>query len=440
MLFRVYIENIQPIETLEFEVDLAETRLLCIVGKNGTGKTTLAKSILNLAFADTFARTSSEGTIDESSLIRYSIGDKEYVYTYDPATRTISTRTSLPASTKHLFAVELPAPHGQRFTFFRTLAESDRDIRRAVVLGQYGRPTALIEFLSAIYGDRRFDGLVEISFSRGVCCCIVKPDQRYIREDHFSSGEYFLINLYRTISSGKRLVLIDEIDTSLDPQAQARLASQLRALCVLHRSVVIFTSHSLALMQTLEPEELRYLERTPDRSTLTTMSFSSVQSILFGFKGWDRYILTEDEQLVNFLEHLIRRYCPPTFFSYRIIKIAGADQVTDLMRRNRQENFFGPRDHVISVLDGDQDRADLPHDTYCIPLMNVEQALWDSYREPEFQHRFAGGDQLKPKQLYRTFVQERRLSQEEIFRLLCNRHDTALQQFSQMLTEFLCRH
>ena len=178
MRFRVDVEQILPIASLSFEIELADHRLHCIVGKNSTGKTTLAKAILNLALADTFMRTSSEGAIGASSRIRYCVGDDEYLFKYDQATRAISTRTPVPARIKQLIGVELPAPHGQRFTFFRTLSEADRDIRRAVVLGQYVRPDELIDFLSQIYGDRRFDNLVQIEFSRGVCCCIVQDDRR----------------------------------------------------------------------------------------------------------------------------------------------------------------------------------------------------------------------------------------------------------------------
>ena len=319
------------------------------------------------------------------------------------------------------------------------MADADKDIRRAVVLRQYQSPAELIDFLSNIYGEHRFDNLVEVRFRGGVCCCIVQPDLRYIREDYFSSGEYFLINLYRKVLNGKSFVVIDEIDISLDASAQVRLAHQLRRLCAQHRVTVVFTSHSLALMQTLEPGELYYLERTEDGALLAPMSFNSVKSLMFGFKGWDRYILTEDEELKQFLEYVISHYCPPAFFSYRIIKVAGGPQVTDLMRRNRQEEFLGPEEHVISVLDGDQARADLPRGAYCLPLLSVEKALWNEYHQPGFEHMFQGGEILDPKPLYKEFVRSRRLSPEEIFKLLCDRNDEAIAQFSHIVTALLCR-
>jgi ABC-type Mn2+/Zn2+ transport system ATPase subunit len=435
----VEINRVRPIVSLNFEVDLDRHGLLCIVGKNGAGKTTLAKAIMNLALADTFVRTSADGVFDSTSRIRYLVDKDEYLFTYDAALRSISTKKLVPAHHKALVSVEMPAPHGQRFTFFRTLADTDDDIRRAVVLKQYQSPVGLIDFLSNIYGENRFNDLIEVQFRGGVCCCFVQPDQRYIREDYFSSGEYFLINLYRKVLKGTRLVVIDEIDISLDANAQARLAEQLRLLCIQHRVKVVFTSHSLALMQTLEPGELHYLERTETQTTLTPMSFNAVKSLMFGFKGWDRYILTEDEVLKQFLEYVISRYCSPTFFSYQIIHASGQGQATGLMNRNGQYQFLGPTEHVITILDGDQSRPNPPRQVHYIPLADVEKALWDEYRHPDFVHAFEGGESLHCKPLYRRLTRDKRLSPEEIFELLCDRHDAEINRFAQGLKAFLCR-
>ena len=439
MIFHLEIENVRPIVSLTIDIDLDCHGLLCIVGKNGSGKTTLAKAMMNLALADIFIRTSTDGIFKNSSTILYRLDEEEYIFTYDAALRSITTKKLISTQHKELVAVELPAPHGQRFTFFRTLADNDDDIRRAVVLGQYQSPTELIGFLSNIYGDDRFVDLVEVHFSGGVCCCFVQPDQRYLREDYFSSGEYFLINLYRKLLKGTPLVVIDEIDISLDAQTQARLAEQLRLLCRRHQVKLVFTSHSLALMQTLEPGELHYLERTEAETVLTPMSFNAVKSLMFGFEGWDRYILTEDEVLKRFLEYAINRYCSPTFFSHQIIHASGQGQAIGLMNRNIQYQFLGPATHVISVLDGDQDRPSLPRRVYCIPLHNVEKALWDEYRHTDFAHAFEGGERLDPKPLYRRFTKFRMLAPEEIFKLLCDRHHMEMTRFAQNLREFLCR-
>lgn len=443
MQFRVEIENVHPITKLVLEIDLSQPGIHCIVGKNGAGKTTLAKAIMNLALADTFVRTSSDGVFNDSSAIRYTLGKEQYQFTYDPGLRSISTRKPVHADHKAVASVEMPAPHGQRFTFFRTLAEQDDEIRQAVVLGKYTKPVALIEFLTNIYQDHRFHDLVEVQFRRGACCCFVREDKRYLREDYFSSGEYFLINLYRKITQGTPLVVIDEIDVSLDASTQARLATQLRQLCARHRSSVLFTSHSLALMQTLDPGELHYLDRDPETgaTALSPMSFNGAKSLMFGFEGFDRYILTEDERLEQFLEYAINRYCSPTFYSYQVICAGGHGYVKGLMNLNDQYKFYGPKENVICVLDGDQSGQAQPKQVFCLPMKNVENALWHLYREDDFPYKFDGGEELKAKPLYGQLTNSRKLlSPEEICKMLCDRYDSAMRQFAQeVLSTFLCR-
>lgn len=442
MQFRIEIKNVQPITNLAFEIDLTQHGIHCIVGKNGTGKTTLSKAIMNLALADTFIRTSSAGVFSDSSSIRYTLGEQQYLFTYDPALRSISTKQPVPAYHKAVVSVELPAPHGQRFTFFRTLSEQDENIRQAVVLGRYEKPIALIEFLAHIYQDQRFDNLVEVPIRRGVCCCFVFEDKRYIREDSFSSGEYFLINLFRKITQGTPLIVIDEIDISLDASTQARLAEQLRQLCTKYSSSVVFTSHSLALMQTLEPGEILYLDRDRDTGAIAPlpMSFNGVKSLLFNFEGYDRYILTEDEVLRQFLQYAINRYCSPTFYSYQIIFLAGQGSIKWMMDLNDKYKFYGPKKDVIGIKDGDQSGQKQPNQIFCLPIQDVEKALWNIYREDDFPFKFDGGENFHVKALYKQLTKPpRSVSPEEIFKLLCDHHDVAMKQFAPILSDFLCR-
>jgi ABC-type lipoprotein export system ATPase subunit len=439
MRFCIEIKNIRPIDQLKFEIDLDQPSLVCIAGKNGVGKTTLAKAMMSLFQADTFVRTSTSGVFDVSSFMHYSIDDDEYIFTYDPAIGSISTKNPVLPSHKKIAVVELPAPHGQRFTFFRVLADKDAEIRRAIVLNQYQKPTELIEFLSNIYGERRFDDLVEVQFRGGTCCCYVQPDQRYIREDYFSSGEYFLINLYRKVIQGTRLVFIDEIDISLDANAQAHIAEQLRKLSEKYRVKIVFTSHSMALMQTLNAEELYYFERTDGEISLLPMSFNTVKSLMFGFRGWDRYLLTEDERLVSFLRYVVARYCAPTFYTHQIMYCGGGGQTVGLMRKNAIFEFLGPSEHVITVLDGDLAKQNQEDGVYFIPFENIETAFWTEYQRPDFPFRIENDDRLDAKQLVKRITTEKKLSFEEIFELLCDKHNEKVNDFSKTLTRFLCR-
>ncbi|GAB3758742.1 AAA family ATPase [Ramlibacter monticola] len=439
MQFTVEIEQVQPVLKLQFSADLAQPGIVCIAGKNGAGKTTLARAIMNFTLADTFTRTAADGIFSADSVVRYSLDGGIYEYRYDSALGTINTRAPVPAALRRLVSVELPMPHGHRFNFFKTLFNADHDIRSRIVLGRYERPERLIAFLSGIYGDSRFDDLIEVPFRGGRCCCIVREDGRYLREDYFSSGEYFLISLFRKVTEGSRLVVIDEIDISLDASAQARLAQHLRSLCHEFGVKLVFTSHSLALMQTLEDGELLYLERGETEASLTPMSFSFVKFLMFGFPGYDRFIIAEDEVLKGFLEFVIGKYCPPPFQKYVIVTGGSGPQAVEMMRRNRRSQFLGPDANVITILDGDMSRKAAARGEHCIPIVNVETALHRAYREPGFSVQFLGGEALDPKGLYKQIVRRSLLSEAEIFAIICQAHDAEMREFSALLTRFLGR-
>lgn len=446
MRFQVELCDVRPVKFLKLSLDLNRNAPLCIVGRNGAGKTTLAKAIMTFALADTFRRTSSDGALRASSLVRYTLDDASFEFTYDPAIGTLSTRKPPPESLRSLVAVELPIPHGQRFSSFHVLSEADADIRRAIILGDDIRPEALIGFLTRIYGEARFEDLREVKFSRGACCFHRIEEDRYVREDYFSSGEFFLISLYRRLQSGPRLIFIDEIDISLDAAAQARLVEELRRLCTEFSVNVVFTSHSLALMQTLGAGELLYLEAVGGRSTLDERSFAFVKSLMFGFRGWDRYVLVEDEATKLVVQHLINRHCVSAFYSYFIVEVGGAGQVISLLQRNRAHGFLAPANAVIAILDGDQagtGHAEEP-DTYCMPLLTLESAFEAAYDQSDFTPRLPDTAHAalpvagRHKALFKAYRRFRLRTDAEIVELACASRASDMQAFAeQVIRPFL---
>lgn len=446
MQLHVEIKDVRPIKALTFSIDIGRNAPLCIVGRNGAGKTTLAKTIMNFALADTFQRTTSDGALRDSSFVRYTLDGASFEFTYDPAVGTLSTRQPVPESLKSLIAVELPIPHGQRFNYFHTLSEADAEIRRAIILDDDTRPDALIGFLTRIYGEARYENLREVKFSRGACCFYLTEDNRYVREDYFSSGEFFLVNLFRRLQSGPRLIFIDEIDISLDAVAQARLIGELRKLCTEFSVNVVFTSHSLALMQTLDEGELLNFEIDGEQSLLVQRSFAYVKSLLFGFRGYDRYILVEDVSAKLLIQHHITKYCLPVFYSYLIIEVGGAVQVISLLQRNQTQGFLAPANAVIAILDGDQ--AEKKHSnepaTYCMPLRSLESAFETVYDQPGFAPKLPenvhGALPMKGRQkaLYFEYQRYQLGTAAEIVELACAPHAGDIQTFAeQVLRPFL---
>lgn len=443
MKIHLEICNIQHVSSLSFSIDLNDPKLTCLIGKNGVGKTTLIKSIQNLKFADTFTQTSQPGIFSNESFIKYKVNDSEYTFTYDHNIRTLNTKTLIPDHIKANIDVELPIPHGQRFSFFQTLTKADPDIRSNIVLRTFDRPTELINFLNYIYSTSKFDSLIRIKVKRTDYFCILLDNSRYIREDYLSSGEYLLISVYRKIKNHCKLIVIDEIDISLDAAAQTRLAFKLREFCHLYNVNIVFTTHSLALIKTLSDNEIFYLLEDNGNVSAAPASYGYVKSLLFGFRGWDRYILTEDELLQKLLEHILTKHHPATHFQYKIIYIGGGSGVVDLMTRNAKEEFFSEQKNVISILDGDQ--AELKHaknfkNVYCIPFDSVEKQLHSDYHNGATDLVKTLGaipTDLDNKKFYKHVIKSKLMSESQIIEYLCLAHHEKTLEFSKIFNEFL---
>jgi ABC-type dipeptide/oligopeptide/nickel transport system ATPase subunit len=438
---KITLESIQHLAYLTLDLDLSKPGLVCLVGRNGAGKTTLVRALRNLANADTFVSTATPHAFSATSKITYVVDGVEVLFNYDRRIRSLNCRQAIPTDWRNLIAAELPMPHGLRFNYFKSASEADMDIRKAIALGVYVQPIDLINFLSEIYRNSRFSKMVEVTVKGKNYYAVVKDDGTYIREDYLSSGEYFLINLYRTLQGSAQLIVIDEIDISLDAAAQANLARCLRAFCNRFKCKIFFTTHSLALMQQLDDDsELFFIETNNDQASIRLTSYSDAKARLFGFLGWDRYILTEDEVLLGFLKAIIGKFCPRVFFRYKIIPLGGGSQVVNLMRQNELEQFLASPDKVISILDGDQ-----KNEKYCqgqrvhmIPIESVEKSLF-AYRQadPEFPFLCERTDFTGCKDFHNYLQQKKIATQEEIFQYLIEKNDVVLRDLVIVLQDFL---
>jgi ABC-type lipoprotein export system ATPase subunit len=410
MRIQITLKNIQHIREMKFDVDMDRHALICITGKNGAGKTTLVKAIRNLTNAGTFSRTSAGNVFGPLSSITYQVDGSTICFSYDPTLGALNTNDDISESLRTSISTELSIPHGERFTWYPRLSDADEDIRRARVLGRHSAPAELRSFLRDIYQTSKFDELAEVSVRKKRFYFLPLTDDKYLREDYFSSGEYFLISLYRQITRGRRLIVVDEIDISLDAAAQVRLVQNLRQLSKRYGTCFVFTTHSLAMMRTVDPQELYYMGEPSEtgQTPITNVPYNYINTLLFGFRGWDKYILTEDEVLGDFLEFVIRRFCGNLFYSYKIIYVGGSSNTTDLMRRNSKEKFLAESRDVITVLDGDQrmrkhSRRD---NVYCIPLESVEKALLAECLTGTYADRFRLSDVLsEPDPLVRYLRQ-----------------------------------
>ncbi|AYN20413.1 AAA family ATPase [Alcaligenes aquatilis] len=438
--FKITLEYIQHIASLNLTLDLSAYRLICLVGRNGTGKTTLVRALRNLANSDTFLKTATPYAFSSRSRINYTLGQENVSFTYDDRIRSLNCETIIPNQMRSLVSAELPMPHGMRFNYFKSASEADMEIRKAIALGSHSDPQELISFLCQIYGSGKYSSMIEVEVKGKSYYALVGDNNKYIREDYLSSGEYFLINLYRTIKGSAQLIVIDEIDISLDSAAQANLAVWIREFCAKYRCTILFTTHSLALMRQLEERELFYIDENNGHVSIEATSYGYAKARLFGFSGWDRYILTEDEVLLGFIEALIKSYCPKIFYKYKIIFIGGGTQVFNLLRYNEREQFLSDAANVIAIVDGDQRKehyTSQPY-VYTIPLESVEKSLYAEFQEDvDFPFKTDKNNFSGPKDFNNFLVQKNIATQNEIFEYLIQRNKDLLGSLVEVLRSFL---
>ena len=438
MIFSCQLYHIQHIKELNFSVDLSSNQLMCIVGKNGVGKTTLIRAIKNIKSTDTFTKTASPNIFNNNSRICYAFKQKNYDFTYNEKLNVIDTKAIIDPDLQNSITVELPIPHGERFSHFQRLGEIDEELRTKITLQQYEVPEELIAFLTDIYHSNRFDNLRVVSIKGAKYYFILKADDFYIREDYLSSGEHFVINLYKMIQRKCKLIVIDEIDISLDASAQVNLIKQIRQFCLQYEVNIIFTTHSLALMKTLADSELYYMERSDEVVSLKNVSYNYIKSELFCFVGWDKYILVEDVMLENYLTHLISQSNAKIFFKYKIIHIGGADRVVDLMKRNAKDHFLSRPENVICVLDGDQKHNYVDERVSFIPFESVEKQLFSDYQAGLLpSHCIFKKEPVNHKEVYNSIKDKKYMTDIEIFEFINQGNSIGVEEFKNQLIAFL---
>ncbi|EHX6122361.1 ATP-binding protein, partial [Salmonella enterica subsp. enterica serovar Infantis] len=180
--------------------------------------------------------------------------------------------------------------------------------------------------------------------------------------------EFFVINLYKMILSDCKLIVIDEIDISLDASAQVRLVQAINSLCEKYNKKIIFTTHSLPIMKVVYQDVCSPIFMLDDKYgglELRDVSYAFVMGELFGFLDYDKYILTEDMMLEKYIKRVLLSI--ETNKKIKIIYIGGASNTNDLMKRNRREEFICNGDSMITILDGDSKEKEKGDRVYYSP-------------------------------------------------------------------------
>lgn len=424
---KVSLRSVNNVQSLDIEFEYPDSRIIVVTGRNGVGKTTVIKSFGLSSEPNIFAKTSGEDVINRASQATFILNGMEpFSFHFNPGLKAFDTRDSIPDGGE--VVAELPIPYGARFQQFSKVAKFDDELKVNIASSDYEPATDLIGFLSRVYSSDKFEDLLATRIGNNEFYFILKDDDYYIREDHFSSGEFFIIQLYRLISSGASLILVDELDVALDAVAQVNLYSAIKPILQANNSRLIVVSHSLAFFSTVGEDGLYYLERVGEKVSLEVRSLGYVKSDLFGFRGYDRYILTEDPVLEGFIEFLIRHFSINCHYRHITIGVGGVHQLKMIMEKNDDQQIFANSDKVLCIVDGDVYSAleadyEGPTKVLCTHVDDLEKYLYlnrETLISDDFTPDYpeAGKEKKASKTYWKWLTQTKHVSAERLYQII----------------------
>lgn len=439
----ISIENVQGISSLDVQFVYPQSRILVVTGKNGIGKTSVVKSFHLVSDPMIFDKSAGLNSIGPHSQITIEMqGFPTFAFSFNKTLNALDTKDQVPG--EGIVKAELPIPYGQRFRHFSLVSTHDAEIRANIAAGEYEDASELIGFLSDVYGDGEFKNLKATFIKRHTFYFLLLESDYYIREDHLSSGEYFLIQIYRLITSGAKLVLIDELDVALDAAAQVKLYSAMASVLKQFGVRAIVISHSLGFMSAVDEGGLYYLESQSDSVALEQRSFGYVKSDLYGFLGKDRYIVTEDNVLSGFLKYLIQKHIV-TFFEYEIIAVGGQPQIDSICRKNDKHRIFSdPRDLIVVV---DRDlygklQYSGPSDICYSPVEDIELFIFRNRMSllHDVKHPTVDGKKEKAnsKRYWRRLLKSGQRRPEDLYELVEMKNKAQTTDLIERLKKHLC--
>ncbi|MDX9743191.1 MAG: AAA family ATPase [Arcobacteraceae bacterium] len=443
--FSINLKNIQHINSLNYSIDLSQNALHCIVGKNGVGKTTLIKVIQNFKETNTLDKLSRLNIIKSDSEIVYTVDENNYRFTpiLDDNRYILDTKDTSNQEHRDKIYTELPMPRGERFNTYATLGgDIGEDIKTKFAVNQYdAKPRELIAILNTIYNTQEFNTLEQFTVKGKQYYLKPINSENYIREDDFSSGEYMIIQIYKFIQNRGKLIVIDELDISLDSRAQVNLIQELKKLAQTYKINIVFTTHSLAIMKKIDEleENLYFMDNNDGVATIEKRSYNFIKAELFQFAGYDKIILVEDSTLERYLKYLIPNeniYC-----KYDIIYAGGHKEAVTLMKKNENSNLFNTR-KVMVVLDGDQNHILEYQDEKIkfIPFLSIEKHLLQMFNEGKLNNYINVNcyqSNIGNHALYKRLQERQDMSEIKIFEKVNSEKTQEVNEFKTKLMEFL---
>lgn len=348
----IEIRNLRNIACLRFEIP--DRGVWLLTAGNGAGKTSLLACIRRIgqpnAFPIHFPSSLRSTRLDDHSngVVTYEINGDTVEYAYRG-----ERWTPRPRSASHLFdqfgyaSVMYIGATADRITP-RPEDFYTRNVRAA--------SQALINAANQIFETEKFSALRTINLTRGAgneafVLALGSNPQTYHSEKHFSLGELCVLKLLRLLkeASNNSLIIVDELEMAVHPRAQVKLLRYLEDQARTKSLTVIFSTHSVTLLKTIDRRRIIYLEKQDD---------GEIKPVIGCFPTYALGNIASDEEslpdLMLYVEDLFARDMLTAFFE----KFSNERFQDPTARPTMKIVPVGPFNAVVSFLD--RNRAVLP--------------------------------------------------------------------------------
>lgn len=362
---KITLKNIKKINVLAF--DMPAQGVWVLTGLNGSGKTSLFAAIYRIDFQNAFQRFYKTSQLEDkldsysSAEIEYEIGDETVKYRYGGQRwRAFPRRNSNLFKQSPYATIGYIEASGDRIEPFpeeiktKNLRDAGREIK---------------DFLSIVLGDSKWDKLKYVNTRRGVGSdAYLIPYQvgvktHYFSEKSFSLGELCSLKLALKITSApvNSLLLIDEVEMALHPQAQVRLLKKVTEIARAKNLTVLFSTHSATIIKNCDRKQIIHLRSDSTRQIFPVVGAYPAQvlgDIAFDDElAADFVFYVEDKQAKLLTEQLVNMYmakCHPNVHYrplYKIAPVGGFVQVVEML--NSSSAIFANYVKRYALLDED---------------------------------------------------------------------------------------
>lgn len=344
---RVKLRLIKKIVSLDFDVPQGGVWIL--TGLNGSGKTSLFAALYRMGSStafptffkggpfggklDTFEGASVTYVLDDGRSVSYRYGGQRWRAS---PTRAISILDDVPFDGVHFIDANPKRiePFPEEITVRRRLSAASDELR---------------SFLSYVLDDVKWRSLGYVNTRRGIGSqAYLIPyssgrETNYYSEKSFSLGELCVLKLARKMLSApdESLILVDEVEMALHPQAQVRLLEKISEIAEAKNLTVIFSTHSATLIKSADRRRLIFLSNdgsgriTPFRkiypaAILGDLAFGDELAVDYVFYVEDvkaKLLLTSMIQVFYDNNAPVGGFLP----SYRVVPVGGYDAVIRML-------------------------------------------------------------------------------------------------------------